>query len=816
MVGSLVSSTGGGFYQKPWDGTEANACYNQTAVSGFTLVSGVAVGITALKANVLNSLTPNIQVSHTTSENQADLSLADSFDGVEITQETPGNSKIYHAVSFDGLASDVWIWKNGAWYQIIRLNEANWQYRDAGGTFQSATVNSLLGAEAQAFAVAGNQVGKAAYEALTGEDWTSTNGLELSKAATLDWCNAFLADGQNLPRLTGYACRYSDSGTIKIRVRQNGKWVDVPCTDHTAVGEISLARSGTMQFTSRITADYDVIDGVPGFHWQVWTNGTSDGSAISQIKYKAPCQPLANIGNGQPDIVVGAVFYDTSEQQPNDIAVVLSDYVETDLSKADIPVGLDDYLYFGYLTRFNALVITPLVGSENDTTSTMSAEYWNGQAWQRLAINDGTSRGGKTLHKQGIVTWPLPEDWKMSVPIAADYPRAYWIRLGVSSSLSESTALVEVRVYPVPDPITKHRLVEVVGNRVALAGTPAEPDRVDISQEFKEYGFNGPSSGSWRVGGMDCAIAIIGAWNGLFIAKSESWHSFNGQSFDNVEASRHAPINQRVLVKAPTPGDQAGALNALYFLNGYGAWVAGGLQADNAYNSARVICLSDSVRWWNPGSVPRIHIPALYRAAGVYWPERNCIIWTVPMITQEGIEQLTCNRLIIYDLSLHCWYPPWTITAASLCTAYHHNENAPGKLGALGLYAGNYNGQVLRLMDGSTDLGEAIAAWMETGWLDLNSSEAEKQIGRMRLYGLSSTNVTVKVKVDGESDVRPGYSKTIPRLTGLTGKFLGPDKDVKKYFSGNFYKIGLDFAGETDLYGIEIEGPPIRQELLRR
>jgi hypothetical protein len=186
------------------------------------------------------------------------------------------------------------------------------------------------------------------------------------------------------------------------------------------------------------------------------------------------------------------------------------------------------------------------------------------------------------------------------------------------------------------------------------------------------------------------------------------------------------------------------------------------------------------------------------------------------IVDGEATEQLTCNRLIIYDLSLHCWYTPWTIRAASLHTAYHYNGNAPGKLGALGLYAGNYSGQVLRLMDGDTDLGAVISARMETGWLALNFGEAEKEIRRIRLYGLSTTDVTVGVMVDGESDVRACYSKTIPGLTGLTGKFLGPDKDVKKYFSGNFYKIGLEFAGETELYGIEIEGPPIREELLRR
>jgi hypothetical protein len=185
-------------------------------------------------------------------------------------------------------------------------------------------------------------------------------------------------------------------------------------------------------------------------------------------------------------------------------------------------------------------------------------------------------------------------------------------------------------------------------------------------------------------------------------------------------------------------------------------------------------------------------------------------------VDDETAEQLTCNRLLIYDLSLHCWYTPWTISAASLCTAYHYNADAPGKLGALGLYAGNYSGQGLRLMDGSTDLGVVIAAWMETGWLNLDSSEAEKEIRRIRLYGLSTSDVTVSIKVDGETDVRAGYSKTIAGLTGLTGKFLGPDKDVKKYFFGNFYKIGIEFAGETDLYGIEIEGPPIREELMRQ
>ena len=805
-----------GYYYKDWDGTDATASYNQQTVTGFTLVAGAHIGIFMISASGRNAPTPNLQVSCTTDDSQANLTYADKFLGVTITERTPGASKIYHAVSFDGRASDVWIWKNAAWYQIIRLSGSDWQYRDSGGVWHNATINSLLGAEVQAFSVVENQIEASIYNALTPADWTSANGFNPNFGNTLDFCQAFLADGLDVPWLIEYAIQYASSGVVRVDVRKGGAWVVVPASDNTRVNGISLAQSGTMAFTKRTTADYDVIDGVAGFHWRVWTNGTSAGTAISQIKYKAPCQPLQNIGTGQPDTVAGAIYHDVSEDQPNDIGVVLSDYVETHLSAATIPMDTDDYLYFGYPTRFNALLITPLTGSENATTSVMSGEIWTGEEWVAVTISDGTAASGKTVHKQGIVYWTLPTTWKTCIPVAADYPRCYWIRLKVSASLTSTTALVEVRAFPLPDPIMKHRLVQVMGNRLALAGTPAELDRVDISQEFKEYGFNGPDSGAWRVGGQDSAIAMIRAWNGLFVAKPESWHSFNGKTFDTIEASGKTPINNRVIVKAPAPGDQSGNLSGLYFINEKGAHVAASLQADNNFGTARVSLISDTVTWWDDGAEIRVDKNWLFRACGVYWPLDNLILWSVPLIVNGASEQQTCNRILVYDLSLRCWYPPWKITAASLCVAYHHNENAPGKLGPLGIYAGNYSGQIIRLFDGYTDLGAAVQGWFETGWLNLGGSEFEKTTHRLRLYGYSNADVTVEIKVDGEETVRPGYSKTIQGLTGLTGKFLGPDKDIKKYVYGNFQKVGIHFAGDTNLYGIEIESYPDREELLRK
>ncbi len=120
-------------------------------------------------------------------------------------------------------------------------------------------------------------------------------------------------------------------------------------------------------------------------------------------------------------------------------------------------------------------------------------------------------------------------------------------------------------------------------------------------------------------------------------------------------------------------------------------------------------------------------------------------------------------------------------------------------------------------MDGTTDFESPIEGWFETGFLGLFTSESEKQITRMRLYGKSLADVRLDVKVDGETDVRPKYSKIIlGGLTGPTGKFFGADKDIKQTFYGNFFKFGIHFTGKAELYGIEAEIVPEREELLRR
>ncbi len=193
---------------------------------------------------------------------------------------------------------------------------------------------------------------------------------------------------------------------------------------------------------------------------------------------------------------------------------------------------------------------------------------------------------------------------------------------------------------------------------------PDAPDQVDISRALEEYGFIGADSGSYRVGGMDSIQCAVPAWNGLFLGKTETWHQLLGQNpetfaCEGVEAARHIPLSSRVIVKAPMAGIDAGTRYGLFYINRFGAFVSTGLQTDTAWNTGRGALLSDSVNWWDGRAVPRLALDSLHLACGEYWPVKNWVIWSVPMITASGqSSQATNNRLIIFDMALRTWLPP--------------------------------------------------------------------------------------------------------------------------------------------------------------
>ncbi len=600
-------------------------------------------------------------------------------------------------------------------------------------------------------------------------------------------------------------------------------WVDNTST---------LSATGTVVHSGGVfPAEYHVVNNVPGYWFRFgFESGTSVSTSLRRVLFQAPTQRLQVIGEGQPDTPLGLIYWDQSENSAKDWTVEVSDNTWPTVARLnDDPLNTDDSgchgwqsgaassgwnpggdrLYMGYLTRFNAVEIRPHNDYHNTNSgTTLGAEYWTGTQWTDLSTTDETQEPeGVTIGRKGRISWSTPTDWKECRPIGPQYPHGYWIRFRVDADLSLRTWLSEARVWPVLTDLKKHKFAITIRDRMVLLNRPDAPDQADISRALEEYGFAGTDSASIRIGGQDNIVAAVEAFNQGFVAKTEDWFLLNGYSpqtfsFERAEAANQVPINNRVVVRAPlTEADQKN-LMGLYYLNRFGAWYFAGL---------KVYHLSEDISWFDAASdPPRIDLDNLHGAYGVYWPERNWIIWAVPMTT-SGSPQTTNNRLIIYDLRLRTWLPPFTISVASLTTAYHHNDGAPGKLGQIGLYGGDYNGAVIRLFgpNDDSDFGDPIAGWVETGWLHFGSPEYHKLLRILTVYGKTSGDqITVTVYSNGDDSTFT--SLNYQDLNSL-GDRLFAQQQKPDNIHGRFFKFRIEFNDVTDIYGLQIGASVIRE-----
>jgi hypothetical protein len=648
---------------------------------------------------------------------------------------------------------------------------------------------------------------------------------------SLDPYSGWLSVCTDMPDVSGFYFECStggtnaNGGTLSVS-GYSGSWSSgAGWTDNT--GGLA-AEKGTVTHSGGVFAsEYYVENNVPGYWHRIsFTNGTSAQARLTRVLFQAPCQELTVIGEGRPDTALGFLYRDSSENSTKDFTVEVSDetyptFARLNDGNLDSPSGMttDDAVYVGYLTPFNAVELSVHNDYHNAQTASMSGRYWAGTGWQSLPgfVDSTRDPADCTLGTKGRISWQTPTDWRQNRPLSTQSPHGYWVELKVSQPLTAKTYISEVKVRPVMEALKKHKFAVTVRDRMVLCNRPDAPDQIDISRALEEYGFAGADSASLRIGGQDIITAAEQVFNQGFIAKTEDWYLLNGYnpqtfSVERAEAAGQAPINNRVLVRAPLTEADDKNLMGLYYINQAGAWYFAGL---------KVYQISQDVSWWDPASNnPKLDPENLHKAVGVYWPPRNWVIWAVPMIT-EGDEQPTNNRLIVYDLTLRTWLPPFTISLASICTAYHNNPNAPGKLGQLGLYGGDYNGHILRLFgpgvtrdlddpDTPSDDGlSVIHAWAETGWLHFGTPEYRKLLRLLTLYGKTDgPGITVKVYTDGHTE--PIGTFLFDKTAGISGKLFAQEQKPQNV-AGRFFKFRFELQDPTDIYGLQIGTSVIRE-----
>lgn len=814
-----------------------------TATYGTTITGIYGISVSAGGAVLENDYgLAQAQVGTTTGVNQLQVITWDSISSLIISQSTPGTSTIYHAVSFDNQATFK-VWTAAAWRQIIRLNSTTWQYNDsvtATPNWVSATLNSRIGALKQAFGIAQNRMSAATLTGLSSGNWASAGGFVATTTATIDFAFQLVPDTTtltNVPLLTSYTMSYVKAAQSIVEVFQNGAWVGTGWTDNTISGGNRLAQSGAISGAVK-TADYSVINSVPGYWYRLLTNGLSASTAISRIRCQAPTQALSNIGSGQPDLLNGFLYQNHATGSIQDGTIVLSDNNLVAINSMALPMTVGDYWYAGCYAQFDQLFLVPFADksdptyTNNQLVSATTLEYWTGSAWATLTFSDGTAVNGCTLATTGLMSWTIPADWKQSIPFNTFFSQAYWIRGKVSAALSPLTALSEARASTVPTPLVKYKYVATYGPRLALGNKPNAPDQVDISRPFEEYGFTGDAP-SFRLGGQDQIVFLKTAWMGLLVGKLHTFHFADPASlttgsttapFSTVEASSNTPMSSQAIAKGPMSGFDYGDKYGLFFMNQNGFYVTTGLHVDNVFATSRGKTLSDALAWWDPppGQYPRLDLNNIHRACSAYWANKNWIVTAAPfLLTPTSPAQTTNNRLMVYDLSLQAWLPlfsfPWDI--ASLTTAYHYNANAPGKLGSQGMYCGDYAGNVYRLFDTAqvTDNGTAISGHATFGYVNYGQMDGEKQIRNVQMFGFTDGDA-VQLTITGLKFSRQATAAntTVMRSMALAGlstpggiAFLDTGQGANNL--GNVHQYRFDFTAYTELYALQVAVEGLRE-----
>ena len=624
----------------------------------------------------------------------------------------------------------------------------------------------------------------------------------------------------DLPLVSGIYVETTDFNTTAQTIRvlgYSGGFVSGAGWEDKTSG---FTRAGSLRYSGgTFPCQYHIHNLKPGFWYRILpSSGLSSGTTINRILFKGPCQPTKVIGQDTSDNCLGFVFWQYSNgysgkardgsvdvidgTQPTGLALYDTGVTDSKgmisgaASTAFNPAS--DRLYVGGLTRFEMVEAQVMQTFANTSGVGLACEYFNGVTWQPLSITDGTaSPVGVSFAVNGLISFTPPTAWRMCHPISQNYPEGYWLRFRLSSgALSIPTVISEVRIYPTPEPIKKYQHVCTMRDRVIYSNRSDMESQIDVARAWEEFGTIGKDSWSSLIGGGDAIVATAGGFNQAWICKPEEIYILNGYNpetfaVERAETGGKGPINQKSLIFAPYADADGSVKQGFAFLSHRGAYFFTGLQINE---------LSHEVNWWREDASPRLDLDYLYLSNGVLWPERAELLWLVPMIF-SGSSQTTLNAIIRYSLITRHFLPIYEMSLSCLATAYGRNENAPGKIGTLNLYGGDYSGRILRLFgpDADTDLGTTISGYVETPWTPYQEPETQKLIRNFHVFGQAdSGDVDFKYGVDGAS----GYTAaaetySVSGASGVAFKDCQKSDDIRARFIR--YRVGMN--GPGSIYG---------------
>jgi hypothetical protein len=675
-----------------------------------------------------------------------------------------------------------------------------------GGTTAIAAGDTITGATSAATAIVDSVV-------LTSGSWSGGDAAGCffiySQTGTFESENLDVGSSTNLATIAADSSALTQSVTGYY---WSGGWTTVgTITDTTKSGDVPLAQTGSLSFTSTVsTAKAKVYNNLFAY-WYLftWTNIANQSTTRPQIYHMtldAPMQPIVDIWDGI-NRTIGAYKVETSIMNDYSTSVYEDTWGSDDTSTyCDIHgVKSSQYEYAQFYERQTALIFHFAGSYVNTATSVIYIDYWDGDSWTSVGnIEDGTSKGSVSFGQSGIVSWNAPdENTEFSKSIGGG-ELLYTYRIHHNKTLSgsgESLRLYYVGGIPVQQTISNYKFPYTWNNRPILCNDQSfKKNKILIGAYGTNCVFNGSDSTELEFGNDEDIIACgkvfsrfgSSIYENLIVCKNGPVYIVEGVSpsegYSIYQVSEHqgcvAPASLRV---CDTGVEIAPGINKHVCI-----WLStsGWVMFDN---NSIVAITPDVANYFNEQKDEYINRTYIANTSGFYDPNykeyHSCFV--------SGSSNTTINTEKVFYVSKKQWYTVDRGTDKDVVYAVTVQDTS----GNLYVYGFTDDGYMQRLEYGSTFDGNDIVYTLRTGDGPIPQALIQDYIRNFMLIALqktSGTTATIKYYGDGVSTATTVGTVTMANSsTKYAGITIGEILSTKNLGNCKLHSFEITYTNGT-------------------
>ena len=295
---------------------------------------------------------------------------------------------------------------------------------------------------------------------------------------------------------------------LSFQLYKNGTYndntINVYSDDYTSVNTASFSQLGSLQYSSVGEPTFTGI----GLD-DMTTGGTFTGTVDTNYRVKID-------GTGTPDTfrwsdnggttynAIGVAITGSAQSLNNGVTVTFgatTGHTSNDYWDFTCLVHAN-YAVAGFLERQMGLSISVVGEAANTIISTSSIYYWGGSAWTAATgQRDGTSEGGVTFAKSGIITWSATDSQNEFTTEIAKSAGFYYYKVAFSANLSADVKVDSIRGIPAQNNIRAYKFPFFAQDRLFLCSDQSDKkNSVICSAEHSSQVFNGDDSTTLEFG----------------------------------------------------------------------------------------------------------------------------------------------------------------------------------------------------------------------------------------------------------------------------------------------------------------------------